>query len=355
MSQPGGVGRVAEHLVRGLSDIDDPGYEVLLWGSPERLGEIPAWCRVAATDRVGKEWRGQRQWFETPRHDGALYLHQVRPLRDWSSATMVHDTIQLHQGSAARRRAKRVFLRSVVRRSRRVVTVSEHSRGAIIAELGCPPDRIEVVRLPLDRDLARRVRARRAELRSCAATAIGSDVLWVGRVEPNKNLEGLFAAFAASGLDGRVRLHVFGATPAQRETLLALGRRLGIAHLEVATATSDADLVDAYARAALVVVPSFEEGWGLPAYEALACGIPVLASSGGALPEQARFARGSFRLVDVRRPGELARALAESPLDVDHAAMDADSLTAVASGPTRADLATHLLHVVSDTRHSSGV
>jgi glycosyltransferase involved in cell wall biosynthesis len=343
MSQPGGVGRVAQHLVRGLAELDAPGHPLTLWGSPEHIGEHPAWCHIAPTELVGHECKGQRQLLELPPHRGALYLHQVRPFRDWNSATLIHDTIQIRQGTPTKRRLTRAFLRQVAKRSRRILTVSEHSRRLIIDDLGGAPDKIDVLTLPIDRDLAARVRARRATL----GTRTGTDVLWVGRVEPNKNVDGLMAAFAASGIDGRAPLRLFGATSAQRPGLLERGRALGIEHLDVARATTDDDLADAYARAALVVMPSFEEGWGLPAYEAIACGIPVIASSGGSLPELARFAHSTYQLVDVRTPGALAGALADAPLDIDHPTMDAHSLAATDTGPTRAALASRVLQTLT--------
>jgi glycosyltransferase involved in cell wall biosynthesis len=348
LSEPAGAGRVAQHVVQGLSDLDVARSEVLLWGPPERLMGRPAWCTVAPTELVGREWRGQRQVFQLPSHRGAVYLHQTRPLRDWRSATLIHDTIQLRDGSVAHRRMKRWFLRTVARRSRRVLTVSEYSRRSIVAELGCAPDKIERITLPIDRELAASVRARRRELAGAgnSGSGHGSDVLWVGRHAPHKNVLGLLAAFAESGLDGRVRLRLLGVAAEHREVLLAEGRRLGIDHLEVTTSTTDDMLVDAYAGAALVVMPSFEEGWGLPAYEALACGIPVVASSAGSLPEVAAFARSPFQLVDVGQPGALARALEAAPLDVDRSTMDAWSLAVVESGPTAARLAEQVLDVL---------
>jgi glycosyltransferase involved in cell wall biosynthesis len=345
LAAPAGAGRVTQHLLGGMRRLPRPDTDVLLWGSPDRLGGLPAWCRVAPTELVGKELGGQRQWLSVPAHERAVYLHQTRPLRDWRSATLVHDTIQLRAGAGASRRLKRAFLRTVVRRSQVVLTVSEHSRRSIIDELGCPPDRIRRLVLPVDRQLAGRVRERRALLDERGERVAG-DVLWVGRVAPHKNVPGLLRAFAASGLDGPFRLHLFGPRAAEREGLLRAARSLGIEHVEIANSTTDADLVDAYARAAVVVVPSFEEGWGLPAYEAAACGIPVVASLAGALPEVAAHAAGPFGLVDVRAPRALATALAEAPLTVDLRQMDAWSDDVLRSGATEIELAQTVLDVV---------
>jgi len=115
-------------------------------------------------------------------------------------------------------------------------------------------------------------------------------VLAVGSLEPRKNLARLLAAHAQ--LDARVRqarpLVVVGGggwRNGELEQALAAAsadgavRRLG--------QVADDDLVDLYCGAALFAYPSLAEGFGLPVLEAMACGTPVLSSSGSSLPEVA--------------------------------------------------------------------
>lgn len=353
LAEPAGAGRVAQLLIEGLRQLPPPHSDVLIWGSPARLGPLPSWCHVVPTEFVGNEVSGQRQWWSLPPHAGAVYLHQLRPLRDWRSSTLVYDTIQLREGSAPVRRLKERFLRTVVRRSQQVLTVSEHSRRSIIDELGGRPDGIRRLVLPVDGRLAARVRQRRARL-DAEGQGSTADVLWVGRVAPHKNVPGLLHAFADSGIDGRLRLHLFGPRAHQRDELLGLARSLGIQHVEVAAVTTEAARVEAFARAAVVVVPSFEEGWGLPAYEAAACGIPVVASSAAALPEVAAHAAGPFHLVDVRAPGALAAALAEEQFDASTATKDAWSCETVRRGPTDAEFAQAILDALFDVASRPG-
>ena len=66
------------------------------------------------------------------------------------------------------------------------------------------------------------------------------------------------------------------------------------------------DLPGLYAGAMLTVIPSFDEGFGLPALEAMACGSPVLVSNRGALPEVVGAAAMIF---DPGKPGDLKAAL----------------------------------------------
>jgi glycosyltransferase involved in cell wall biosynthesis len=75
-------------------------------------------------------------------------------------------------------------------------------------------------------------------------------------------------------------------TPKKNGGISRLIRRLGIGDLIIYTGRiSDAEFVRQYARAAMAVVSSVYEGFGLPAGEAMACGVPVISTTGGALPE----------------------------------------------------------------------
>ena len=69
---------------------------------------------------------------------------------------------------------------------------------------------------------------------------------------------------------------------------------------------SNEDLPSLYANAELFVLPSLDEGFGLPALEAMACGTPVIVSDGGALPETVGEAGHVFSLEE---PDSLAQAI----------------------------------------------
>ena len=70
---------------------------------------------------------------------------------------------------------------------------------------------------------------------------------------------------------------------------------------------ADRDLPGLYAGATVAVLPSLEEGFGLPALEAMACGTPVVVSNRGALPE---LVADAGLVADAARPEEIAEALA---------------------------------------------
>ena len=82
-----------------------------------------------------------------------------------------------------------------------------------------------------------------------------------------------------------IRLVVIG-TPKKEGGIVRLVRKLGIGRYITFTGhISDKQFVREYAKATLAVVPSVYEGFGLPVGEAMACGVPVISTTGGALPE----------------------------------------------------------------------
>jgi glycosyltransferase involved in cell wall biosynthesis len=75
------------------------------------------------------------------------------------------------------------------------------------------------------------------------------------------------------------------------------------------------ELVAEYSTARAAVVPSYFEGFGFPASEAMACGLPVIASDGGALPEVVGASGESGLLVPVRDVAALAKAITDLTSD----------------------------------------
>jgi glycosyltransferase involved in cell wall biosynthesis len=105
--------------------------------------------------------------------------------------------------------------------------------------------------------------------------------------------------------------------PKKNGGISRLIRRLGIGDLIVFTGRiSDAEFVSQYARAAMAVVSSVYEGFGLPAGEAMACGVPVISTTGGALPE---VVGDAGILVPPKDHMALARAIVDMLDHPDHA------------------------------------
>ncbi len=125
---------------------------------------------------------------------------------------------------------------------------------------------------------------------------------------PLKGLAFLFQAIAEIEKNQGISLTVVG-EPKQDGDIVKLIQELGIGHRVNFTGRIDhTEFVREYARAAVAVVPSVYEGFGLPAGEAMACGVPVISTTGGALPE---VVGDAGILVQPANPAALAGAIRE--------------------------------------------
>jgi glycosyltransferase involved in cell wall biosynthesis len=102
---------------------------------------------------------------------------------------------------------------------------------------------------------------------------------------PMKGLVPLLEAVAKLRAEREIELCVIG-KPRKGGRVDKAIDRLGLADIVTTiTGVSDAELARLYSRAQVAVVPSLYEGFSLPAIEAMSCGVPVVATTGGALPE----------------------------------------------------------------------
>ena len=134
-------------------------------------------------------------------------------------------------------------------------------------------------------------------------------VLFVGTVQPRKNVASLIAAFARARLPRHYKLVISGAIGWMAAADLAAPHEFEIQDRVIFTGrVSEVELLTLYQGAALYVQPSWTEGFGLPVLEAMQAGVPVITSDGGALPEVVGKAGVVVRLGDgfVAR---LARAI----------------------------------------------
>jgi glycosyltransferase involved in cell wall biosynthesis len=186
----------------------------------------------------------------------------------------------------------------VARRMDRVLTSSQTSGQEILRDFGVRRDRLEMVWNGLDTELYSP---------DPAVSRSESEILCVGRAsDPNKGIKTLIAALAKLAPPARLTLVDAGGSGNDARKW---ARSLGCAdRLEITGRIPNRDLVNLYRRAALVVLPSRYEGFGLPAVEAMACETPVVATSAGALPEVMGVGSGGL-LVPRDDPGALAKAV----------------------------------------------
>jgi glycosyltransferase involved in cell wall biosynthesis len=229
--------------------------------------------------------------------------HYVLPPAAFTPAVVtIHDIIHLLYPQFLPHRAAwlyaRAMIRRALRRSRRVITVSFHSKQDLVDYFGVSPERISVIYNGVSSRFRSDIPASDTA-RVCERYGIRAPyLLFVGGQKPHKNLPGLLRAYA----NARRRagfphtLAIVGPKPRNPWPIDAAISSLGIESSVRRTGlVPDEDLPALYAGATLFLYPTLYEGFGLPVVEAMACGTPVLTSSTSALRE---IAGGAADLVD---------------------------------------------------------
>ncbi len=232
----------------------------------------------------------------------------------------VHDVSFLEHPeyfTPSRARQLQWTVRRTVKRAARILTGSDFSRAAILKVYGdLEEDQVVVVpnaAAPEFRPIPRETAA--AVVRERFGIA-GPLVLSVGDLQPRKNQIGLIGAFS----------RLVKQYPQLRHTLLLAGKETWFAErvrqaarssgvedrIRFSGFVSDDDLLQLYNACDLFVFPSFYEGFGLPALEAMACGRAVACSNTSALPE---VVDGAAILFDPYSMDEMVRALRDLLLD----------------------------------------
>ncbi|WP_226004379.1 glycosyltransferase family 4 protein [Natrinema salinisoli] len=248
-------------------------------------------------------------------HDNQSLCHGLRTLRERGHPVVatVHHPITVDRDAAlaaADGRGERLLIRrwyrflrmqrEVVRDLPHILTVSESAKHRTVTDFGADPESIRVVHNGIDTDLFEPVE--RPTDRPRVMTTVSADV-------PLKGARHLLEAFAAVREEIDAELVVVGEFDEGGECDRLISK-LGIADaIETHSEISYERMVELYGTADVAVVPSLYEGFGLPAGEALACGVPVVATTGGGLPE---VVGGAGVLVE---PGD-SDALAEAVRDL---------------------------------------
>ena len=310
-----GYGRYARSLLRALADRHD-GDEYVLFVDSETARDptLPPSFEtvVVPTHRPPAEaasssgrrdltdlWR--MGWAVARRPPDVFFFPSVYTffplLRPMRSVVAIHDVIaERHPRQVFSHRRLQLFWKAklaiAVRQAHLILTVSDHARDGIVEQFGLPSDRVRVILEAADA-IFRRVPSPRDPADLLPASGLPRDtryLLYVGGISPHKNLPLLVEAYrrllADADFSG-LRLLLVGDYAGDvfysgYEDLRALVARHGLEGSVCFTGfVPDEALVDLYNRAEILVLPSLEEGFGLPAFEAAACGTPVVASTAG--------------------------------------------------------------------------
>ena len=196
------------------------------------------------------------------------------------------------------------FLRMQVKVARalsRVVTVSESSKTDIADQMHVDPERMTVVPVGVDHTVFR-PRDEVEPVPGRIMVTSSSDV-------PMKGLVPLLEAVAKLRTERDIELVVIGNPRPDGRVAKAIERLDLGPVVRCVTGISDDELARNYAKAQVAVVPSLYEGFSLPAIEAMACGVALVATTGGALPEVVGTDGVTGLLVPPDDPGALAVAI----------------------------------------------
>jgi glycosyltransferase involved in cell wall biosynthesis len=241
---------------------------------------------------------------------GILRLHK----RGWPLLETLHHPITVDRSIAldhADTFWKRVstrrwfgFLRMqirVVKQLPAILTVSHNSKADIHSQMGVALDRLTVVPVGVDHEVFRPyddVIKKKGRL----MVTTSSDV-------PMKGLVPLLEAIAKLRVERDIDLIVIGKPQPKGRVANAL-ERLGLTDIVTTiTGVSDEELARLYGEAEIAIVPSLYEGFSLPAIEAMSCAVPVVATTGGALPEVVGVSGETGLLVEPNNPDALVEAI----------------------------------------------
>ncbi len=227
----------------------------------------------------------------------------------------IHDVVPLiipGTFTPRHRAVVRLALARVRRRADRVIVPSHAVKRDVVRHLGLPEDLVTVTHHGCEPRFNPA-----ADPPSFRGAAARYDLpprylLAVGTLEPRKNLTTLLQAFArlrrAGAVDPALHLVLAGARGWLDEPIFRAVRSFGLEEVvRFPGFIDDDDLPDLYRGAELFVFPSLYEGFGLPPLEAMACGVPVVASNTSSMPE---VAGGAAMLVEPRDVDGMAAGIA---------------------------------------------
>jgi glycosyltransferase involved in cell wall biosynthesis len=189
---------------------------------------------------------------------------------------------------------------TVFRRAKGLIAISENTRCDAVRLLGLDPERIEVIYPGVNEAYFDAQRSQSLRFQR-------SYVLFVGTIEPRKNVDLLLDAYSQLNDSIRDEFDLVVAGPPGWKAEKTLARlNEGSPRVRYLGYVPETEMPALVAGATVVAYPSLYEGFGLPVAEAMACGVPVITSGVSSLPE---VARDAALFIDPRSAGEMRDAL----------------------------------------------
>jgi alpha-1,3-rhamnosyl/mannosyltransferase len=281
---------------------------------------IKPWLPFRGTLRVVAQQMGFSRGLREHRID--LY-HEPNyvPLRyDVPVVITIHDLSWLHYPETHPVDRVRWLMRGMPRaidRARAIIVDSHFVRAEVIKEFGVAPERVHTAHLGVSKIYRQRSAEETVSTLQPLGLRHGNYLLTVGTIEPRKNVGHVLEAFAQipAAIRERFPLVIAGARGWRATEIVGRLRRLAdLGQIRFLGHVGDDALPHLYAGAASFVFPSLYEGFGLPPLEAMASGVPVLASNRASLPEVMGDAGRMLEPDDVNDTAERIRAMLDDPV-----------------------------------------
>ncbi|HVJ98135.1 MAG TPA: glycosyltransferase family 4 protein [Acidimicrobiia bacterium] len=294
-------------------------YEFRSWEDVEEFGIMAAAGYpepYAFSKRVYKQLQHRRHEFDLVHDNQCLGRGLLGFLRDgWPFVHTLHHPITVDRDldlQAATSLHRKLTLRrwygflgmqmQVARQMPRHITVSQNSKKDIVAQMKVDPDTLHIVPVGVDQRQFRPM-PHVKKVKGRLMTTASADV-------PLKGLTYLIEALAKIRTEREDAHLVVIGQPRHKSAVPAQIERLGLqGAIEFVSGVSDERIVELYAEAEIAVVPSLYEGFSLPAIEAMACAVPLVTTTGGALPEVVGPSGGAAMTVPTADPGALAQQI----------------------------------------------
>jgi len=322
-----GIGHYTLELLRALDDLldDDPNVKVSMFVYFKRVSAAKAYgfrnIKIIPSPfslRIsnGLKIRGKQPPLDLLFGKGIYLFPNFTswPLRRSLSVPVIYDLSYEKFPQFADPRNQEFLstqVKTATARADYVATISENSKKEIVEFYGVPEKKIGVFYPAIDQRKFFRRPASEVEAVKERYGIRGSYILFVGNIEPRKNLKNILLAYEALPADIRKSnsLLLIGAKGWQDGEIFDIIDRLKSQGNSIQLPdkyVQDDDLPAFYSGASVFVYPSMYEGFGMPALEALSCGVPVVSADNSSLPE---VVGDAALLVDALSPTEIAEAI----------------------------------------------
>lgn len=300
-----GIGQYAQQLLEGLSAhplVNVDKFYATRWSDDIRTQPLPqmktswkTWVKKWVPNSYQMARAGQQRFFSqgVTNFKPDLYHEPNYLAFDFDGPTVitVHDLSWIrypHMHPKERVSAMDRYFEPGLRRAQRVITDSHFVKQELVDMFGLSPDIIHPVPLGVERQYQPHTPEQTRHTLKRLGLVHGQYLLAVGTLEPRKNLQQALHAFMAMPQAVRrnfplvlVGMKGWRSEPIEKQIspLLAAGEIIQLGYLE------RKDLIRVTAGACALVYPSVYEGFGLPPLEAMASGVPVIASNVSSIPE----------------------------------------------------------------------